>query len=280
MNTIQQPLVSIIVPCYNHGVFLKECLDSVLAQTYSQWECIVVDNASTDNTKEITNQYIRKDKRITYLYYSTKGVSAARNAGIKNSNGVYILPLDADDKIAATYIQKAVSVLEKNSSTKIIYCEAKLFGNSFRKWNLPKYSLKEMLFENMIFCSALYKRSDYDKTKGYNEEMINGFEDWDFWFRILKNGGEVYQIPEILFFYRIRKTSRNHSLDDEEQKLLFKQIYYNHKEIYDANFKMDELVSEYYLIKKERNSLINSYEYKIGKQILVPLRFIINLFKK
>src|SRR6185312_5477330 len=173
------PLVSVIVPCFNHGIYLGECLESILIQTYQNWECIIIDNGSTDNTKQVSESYIQKDKRFKYIYNSVKGVSLARNTGIKNSVGKYILPVDADDKIAPPYISEAVAVLEKRENVKLVYCNAKLFGSVNRDWVLPDYSLKNMLIENIIFCSAVFRRKDFDASNGYNEQMVEGFEDWD-----------------------------------------------------------------------------------------------------
>jgi len=268
------PIVSVIVPCFNHGIFLQECLESVLQQTYKNWECIVIDNGSTDNTKEVTESFIQKDKRFKYIYTLEKGVSLARNTGIKNSSGKYILPLDADDKIASPYIEKAVEVLEKNQSIKLVYCNARLFGAVNRDWLLPDYSLKNILIENIIFCSAIFRRKDFDQSKGYNEKMVEGFEDWDFWLDLLKDGGEVYKLPEIYFFYRIKAESRNHALDTEKQKKLRRQVYENHKELYKKVTENADFIFEFYEMQNEYKTLKNSSDLKAGNYALAPIRFI------
>ena len=226
------PLVSIIVPCYNYGHFLAECLNSVLQQTYSNWECVVVDNGSTDNTSEVCKSFCTKDARFRYIHTEQKGVSFARNTGIKHSSGKYILPLDADDKIEAAFLEKTLKAIEKQPELTLVYSNARLFGASSGEWNLAEYQFKDLLVENSIFCTALYRRSDYEKTRGYNEDMKEGFEDWDFWIGLLKGGGKVYKVPEVLFYYRIRAQSRNHSLDESKQIQLRKQIYMQHKEAY------------------------------------------------
>ena len=97
---MQKSIVSIIVPCYNYAALFREALDSVLAQTYDDWECIIVNDGSTDDTEEIALQYCQKDERFIYFYKENGGHSSARNYGIKKSKGEYILPLDPDDKIA------------------------------------------------------------------------------------------------------------------------------------------------------------------------------------
>lgn len=277
---LKDSLVSVIVPCYNYGNVLPEALDSVLAQSYSNWECIIIDNASTDNTKEVAVKYTQKDNRFQYLFVERKGVSAARNEGIRQSEGKYILPLDADDKIAPTYIEKAVVILQKQAAVKIVYCKASLFGNSKGKWKLPPYSLKHMLIENLIFCTALFRRSDFDQTSGYNEKMLTGFEDWDFWLSMLEKGGDVYRIPEVLFYYRIRAGSRNSSLDVEKQKALRAEIYESHKALYERELSSSDLIFDNYQLKNNYHSLSSSKEYNAGKKMLAPLRFLKDLLKR
>ena len=125
-TTPLNPLISVIVPCYNHGQFLAEALNSVLQQTYNTWECIVIDNGSTDVTKGVADEFISRDERFKYIYQENKGVSAARNRAIAQSSGKYILPLDADDKIGLTYLEKIVKVLEEDTEVKIVYCDAML----------------------------------------------------------------------------------------------------------------------------------------------------------
>lgn len=276
MKIFNTPFVSIIIPCYNQASFLGETLDSVLQQTYVNWECIIVDDGSPDNTKEVANIYCNKDSRFKYFYKTNGGLSSARNAGIKQSYGEYILPLDSDDKIGSEYLRLAVEILNSNDKIKIVYCKAKLFGEKSCLWELPEYSFERILGGNVIFCSALYRRVDYDKTNGYNQNMIHGFEDWDFWLSILENGGEVFCIDKIMFYYRIRKESMLRSLDANKNEYLRKTIWKNHQKLYSENFLNPIYSFEYLLIS-------NSLEYRVGSFILKPLfkiTFFINSLKK
>lgn len=267
------PLVSIIIPCYNQGIFLSETIESVLKQSYNEWECIIVNDGSTDNTKEVAKKYCKKDPRIKYIEQKNQGLSSARNSGIKQSHGKYILPLDSDDLIGNTYIEKAVDILENNKNIRIVYCQAKLFGKIQGKWNLPEYNLEKMLGSNCIFCSALYSREDFDKVGGYNINMKYGYEDWDFWLSIIELNPkcEIYQIKEILFFYRVRKKSMARQLDTEKYKYLRKQIWLNHKALYAKYFYSPTDSFEY-------NQIINSIEYRLGKLLISPIQKIFNIF--
>lgn len=277
---MNSPKISIIVPCYNYGNFLAECLTSVLNQKYSNFECIVVDNASTDNTKEVASEFSKKDKRFSYLFCDLKGVAHARNFGIKNSTGSYILPLDADDKIGSDYISKAIQYFEQNNNVEVVYCDAELFGHSSGSWSLPPYSFKDLLIENLIFCSAIYKRTSFDRVNGYDVNMKEGLEDWEFWITLLSFGGQVYKIPEIGFYYRIRKQSRNHTMEDETQLRLRTYIYNKHKALYDQYFNVPELIYQFYKINKALNTIQHSKELKVGEKLLAPVRMFLNLFRK
>lgn len=230
--------VSIIIPCYNQGQYLSEALKSVLEQTYTNWECVVVNDGSPDNTGEIASEWIRRDSRFKYIHKNNGGIADARNVGIAHSTGVYILPLDADDKIAKEYLFEAVNVLDSNPKIKIVYGEAEFFGNKTGKWKLSKYQPDKILIRNMIYCSAFFRRADYDKTSGYNTNMIYGLEDWDFWLSILSEGShlsgaeKVFRIPKKLFYYRINKVSRSKSIDAVKNEYLYHQIYINHLNLY------------------------------------------------
>ncbi len=272
MDNSKLPLVSVIVPCYNSATFLEETLNSVIAQTYTNWECIVVDNGSTDHSKKIAEEYAEKDSRFKSLSEQKRGVSATRNTGIAASHGKYILPLDGDDKIAPVYMEKAVQILEDNVQVKLVYCEVEFFGEWTGKWDLRPFSIRQLLIENIIFCTSFFRRSDFDQTKGYNESMVVGYEDWDFWLSLLKNDSDVVRIPEVLFFYRIRKSSRNNSLDEEKVRLLRRQIYENHTVLYHSVLDMSELVYYYYLTTNNGLHVINSSDYMLGKKILTLYR--------
>lgn len=270
--------VSVIVPSYNYGSYIAECLDSLIAQSFRHWECIVVDNGSTDHTAEVVKSYAARDPRIHYHYTEQNGVSFARNKAVELSQGAYILPLDADDKIDQTYLQKAVAVLDSRPDIKLVYCDAELFGAFSGKWVLPEYSLREMLIENSIFCSAFYRKADFYAAGGYDENMKEGFEDWDFWIRMLKGGEKVYKIPEALFYYRMRLNSRNGVLTPAKQLGLRRKIFENHKSLYEANFSLPEFIFEYYELKKELAALKGSADMKAGSLILKPARLLKKVF--
>lgn len=274
MNQNTNIIVTVIVPAYNYANFIGECLDSVLSQTFKSWECIVIDNGSTDNTQEIVKSYSNKDGRIKYHYTNQKGVSLARNLAVSLSHGTYLLPLDADDKIDPTYLEKAVNIMNQNPEISLVYCNAILFGSVNKKWILPDFNYKAMLIENSIFCTALIKKNEFLAVHGYNVNMVEGFEDWDFWIKYLANNKKVYKLNDILFYYRIKQHSRNSVLDTEKQLRLRTQIYHNHKDIYHQFFSIPELIYQNYTLSTNYNTLHHSFTYKIGKLLTFPYNFI------
>lgn len=251
--------VSIIIPCYNHGQYLNECVNSVLNQTYQNIEIIIVDDGSTDSyTNELFKTYNPPKTKI--LRIKNNGVAYARNFAINNSRGEYILPLDADDKIAPTYLEKAVNILDSNESIGIVKCEVEFFGNKTGKWELPKYKFPHILLENCIVATSLFRKSDYLKTTGYNINMTRGLEDHDFWLSLLELGVGIHEIPETLFFYRQHNVSRNTQLLDEYELESKAQIFKNHKDLYLENipFVLQHTFSPNYLKKhKYFNLTIN-----------------------
>ena len=276
-------LVSVIIPCYNQGEFLEECLISVFASTYKHIEVIVINDGSKDNSLEIITSLNTK-YNFTLLDQVNSGPSIARNNGILVSKGNYILPLDADDKIGRSYIADAVIQLDTNYKTGIVYCKSEFFGEKDGEWKLPNYSFEQMLTQNLIFNCALFRRKDYDKTSGYNPNMKEGWEDWDFWLSLIELGFEVECLDEIGFYYRIRNNSRERSLDKEKVSRLRKQIYINHLDLYFKHF--NNPINQYFEIQnlkefeKSFNHLLNSKDYKIGRFVLSPIRFIKKIIQK
>ena len=229
--------VSIIVPTFNQAEYLSETLDSVLSQKYNDWECVIVNDGSTDLTESIIQKYCSLDKRFSYIRQKNSGPSVARNVGILNSEGEFILPLDSDDHISECYLTDAINIFIKKPKIKLVYSYARMFGGSYDLWIPPDYSYDQILIENMLCCTAMFRRSDFDETNGYNTNMKEGLEDWDFWLSFLKNGDVVYRIPKINFYYRVRDHSRHDkfSKNSISKKKMYKQIFLNHLDSFKNN---------------------------------------------
>lgn len=257
------PLVSVIIPCFNQGKYLQETVDSVLASIYENIEIIIVDDGSFQDVEFLQKFSAPKTK---VLHQENQGVAVARNNGIQISGGKYILPLDSDDKIAPTYIEKAVKILERDEKISIVYSEAEFFGTKKGKWEIEEYKFPDILWTNSIFCSAVYKKSDWQKVGGYKNEMDLGFEDWEFWLSLIEAGANVYKIPEVLFFYRQHKNTRSEVLTKTGGEIqMIKKLVKLHPALYADNLESVLLPLhqkiEYYLLDK---TLISKLRYKIN----------------
>lgn len=267
-------LVSIIIPCYNKAQFLGETLDSVAEQAYSNIEVIVVDDDSPDNTREVVEEYKKRMTNLVYIHQANQGPSAARNNGIRTSKGEYVMALDADDKLAPTYVERCVRYLDNHPECKLVYSKADMFGTQNGLWDLSEYSFQDLLWQNMIFCSAMYRREDFDSTSGYNEQLSQGLEDWDFWLSFLKPEDNVHRIDEVLFHWRTQPVSRTFDAEQHERDLM-RQIYKNHKELYEPY--MEDIIFYKNMWDNTAMQFANarkSKAYRLGKALINPLKYL------
>lgn len=273
-----QPLVSIITPCYNQGRYLAETLDSLIAQTYERWECIIVNDGSTDNSQEVALRYVKKDSRFKYFYKENSGVSDTRNFAVRKSKGTYLLPLDSDDIIGSQYIEKAIKEFEKNEKVKVVFSEGEFFGDLKGVIELKPFSLKTLLLENTFFCPVFFKKKDFEKVGGYSLKMDKGWEDWELMIRLLEKNDVIVKLPETFYKYRIISTSRERQITTEIKQKLFLQMYYNNQEKYDYYFPDPILFAFFYnaiknkntILEKNIKNILESRKYKIG-QILAKI---------
>jgi glycosyltransferase involved in cell wall biosynthesis len=229
------PTVSVIIPCYNQGQYLDEAVGSVLAQTLQEFEIIVINDGSTEpETISLLQNYSKPTLKV--IHTENRGPASARNTGITQAKGKYILPLDADDRIAPTYLEKAVPVLNADPTVGIVYSEAEFFGTEAGKFDLPGFSFPQILLGNMIFNSSLYRRSDWEKVGGYKDHFH--WEDYEFWLSLIELGREVVRLPEVLYFHRQLKSSRGNSLDRQHWLEDYVRLYHAHTELYSQNIRV------------------------------------------
>lgn len=151
---------------------------------------------------------------------------------IEAGHGEYILPLDADDTIEPTYIEKAVKILDSNPNIGIVYCRARLFGNENKYWNLDDFDKSGILYNNCIFVSALFRKSDFIKVGMYKDYMQYGCEDHDLWLSFIEQGFDVYRIDEVLFNYRQYKENSRSSVSSKKQDIIWRELIKNHINLY------------------------------------------------
>lgn len=232
----QHPIVSIIMPCYNDGAYLMQAVQSCQAQTLPDWELIIVDDGSTDPTTLQVLGELSSDK-IVLLHTAHVGPSGARNHAIQHARGRYILPLDADDYIAPEYLMLATKILDEQPDAGIVYCHAELLGEANGPWQLPPYSLEHFLVDNCIFITALFRKEDWEYCGGFCTDFRHGLEDYDFWLSLVEMNRQVIQLPDTLFFYRIKPASRSTELHASIQHSVetYELLYHRHKALFHSN---------------------------------------------
>lgn len=187
------PNISIIVPAYNYANYLPETLDSVINQSEQDWECLVVDDGSTDNTKEVAMQYANKDPRIKYLYKNNGGLSSARNHGLKLATGKYVCFLDADDLLESDYLKTSSEYLDNLNKEAVVFEKFIKFFDSgendypwYKDYNytigIQNNFLKKIVDKNMFPCNAPMLNLSIIKNNNFLfDESLTSYEDWDFW---------------------------------------------------------------------------------------------------
>jgi glycosyltransferase involved in cell wall biosynthesis len=198
------PAVSVIVPCFNLGQYLDEAVASVLAQSFQDFEIIVVNDGSTDpNTARVLANFDRPKTRVVTIEH--QGLARARNTGITMAAGRYICALDADDRLAPTYLDKAVQMLEQYPDLAFVSCWLETFGEESWLWKPERCDLPTLLAECTVCTAALVRRSAVVAVGCYDERMpAQGYEDWDLWLSLVSRGFTGKILPEVLFYYRRR----------------------------------------------------------------------------
>ncbi|MDQ3652573.1 MAG: glycosyltransferase family 2 protein [Acidobacteriota bacterium] len=255
------PLVSVIVPTYNYGQFISQTLENLQAQTYQNWECVVVDDDSIDDTRQVVADYARDDPRIKYLHQINQRQAAARNHGLQHATGKYVQFLDADDLIEPYKLERQVMYLEQHSEVDIVYSSVRYFSSeniherlfSMGKDNSPwmpeasgvgRDVLLPLVRSNiMVINSPLIRRNAVDDV-GLFDRRLPPAEDWDFWLRCALAGAhfQFVEIQDTLALVRMHSTSSSQnrirmyrarllirkkleaSLDDEELLALNREL--------------------------------------------------------
>lgn len=291
-------LISVIVPCYNQAQFLSETLDSVLAQTYVHWECIIVNDGSTDNTAEIAQRYCAKDSRFRYVEKKNGGLSSARNVGLEEAKGDYIQFLDSDDLLSENKFKQQLEVA-LNSGADVVVSRYDMYDGVRHvyfdnEWSCskPLLSVDGFLYSwGKSFVIAIHAGFFSANFLAVNEihfnENVAALEDWIFWYQIANYGARFVQIDNVLAHYRVHPGSMStesnrmqvsrikaafvifDSLDIEKKIQFLEKIPADLVEYFNRSFEVKQM-------KKQRKSL----EYALGSIILKPYRFIKHQYSK
>jgi glycosyltransferase involved in cell wall biosynthesis len=211
--------ISVIIPVYNTEKYLQECIDSVLSQTFTDFECILVDDGSPDNSGKICDEYAKKDKRIRVIHKENGGVSSARNAGLDIAQGEWIIFVDSDDWVDEKYLEFLYDNAIKNN-VDVSICGVNVFEDGFT-WHrdkctrsvtlTPKEAILIMFDIRVSFggfsFNKLFKKQIIDNNNLRYDESVSYMEDVQFFYNIFKVVGRIYYSSQPCYFYRQTKTS-------------------------------------------------------------------------
>jgi glycosyltransferase involved in cell wall biosynthesis len=203
---VTTPTTSFIVTCHNLGAYLDETLQSLAAQTIQDFEVVVVNDGSTDGaTCRLLADLVRPRTRVVHI--ERRGLPGARNAGVRQSVGRYLCMVDADDLLEPTYLERSLQALESRPDCAFASHWLRAFGDETWDWTPTDCGFPALLYDNTVNGAALMRRELFEQIGGFDETMIDGCEDWEFWIRVVDAGHEGVIIPEFLFRYRRRADS-------------------------------------------------------------------------
>lgn len=275
----QNKLISVVIPTYNRANFIKDAIDTVYSQTYQNFEIIIVDDGSSDDTSEVVKSYI--NPKTKYIFQKNMGVSAARNNGIKNSSGEYIIFLDSDDLWHPEKLEKQLSILENNLNIGMVMNNTQnitfsdnilLKTREYRAKNQKENISMLLLDPDNVYTgpsTALIRKSVF-RDAGFFDEKMTFCEDWDLFFRI-SLVCNVYNIPEILTYVR----SHDENVTKISPVTKYKDGYLR---FLDKTFSNELLPSEMMKIKQRAYSnafwsiackaLYRSIDYEVARETL------------
>lgn len=228
------PLVSVVIPCHRQASFLADAVQSIVGQTFVDWEVVIVSDGGSDDTGAEARmlQARHHDRRIRIIDTSGAGLAEARNTGVRHSHGAYILPLDADDKIDPEMLEKALALLEAEPGLAVVYTDTALFGAASDTTLAAEYDFLKLCANNRLSYCALYRREVWEDVGGYNANLVWGGEDWDFWIGSGEHGYRARRLPGTLFFRRVKERGAVATARDCDRELRAR-IVANHPALYD-----------------------------------------------
>ena len=210
-------MVSVIIPCYNGEAFVENAILTVKGQTYGDWDCVIVDDGSTDGSLKKIKRATKGDNRFQVFHTENRGVAAARNLAISHCKGEYVLPLDADDILLPTALERFAQAWKENPNASLVVPMIRKVGKGQpsiqdRKWN----GYEELKTRCTPTNSSCFRKSDWERVGGYRDGTM--YEDWEFWLRLLYHNDNVVNIPEVLVIYNVRRNSRYHQAVKRHEK--------------------------------------------------------------
>jgi len=261
-----KPTISVVIPCFNDGLYLEETISKVKLQTFTDFEIIIVDDGSNDQHTLDVLEKLQKREDLIVFHIPNQRMSAARNYGIERANADLIVTLDADDYFDKTFFQKALDILNNEKNTAVVSCYIRNFGLNKKLFKPRGGTIKNFLFSNQCAMCAMFRKSVWIEVGKLDEQMKLGYEDWEFFIRVTAKGYLVKIIPAALFYYRQTKKStlKNDTIPNEKE--IVNYILQKHQGLYKAQL-AELIIKKQVLYTESRISWQN-----IKKMILNRLR--------
>ena len=248
-------LVSVIMPAYNSAAFISESIQSVLTQSYQNWELLVIDDASSDSTKMIVQQFAEEDSRIQLLVNSTnKGTHHTRNKGIKVAQGDFIAFLDADDQWKPEKLKKQLDLLSKENKP-ACFSSYELISEDGENLNKKIQALPVLTYEKLLKANYVGNLTGIYSAKALGKiycPEISKRQDWALWLKVIEKGGPLQGIQESLAIYRVRKDS----ISGNKVEMLKYNFNVYHKilgyDLFTSLWKMIVFLNEQFFVKSKQ----------------------------
>jgi glycosyltransferase involved in cell wall biosynthesis len=278
MSKKQSPQVSVVVTCYNYGNFIDECLQSVLAQTFTDFEIIVINDGSTDNSEERILPYARSHENVVYISQKNAGQARAKNAGIRNARGEYIAFLDADDTWEAEKLERQIPLFTEDAIG-AVYSKANYIDEQGElmdfelsgRYLQPRrgWVTEYLIFDNFVpFSSTIVKSSCLNEFGIFNESYEMGI-DWDLWLRISTKYKFDY-VDDNLINYRIGHSTQ--MSNKKEKRYFYSDLILNN---FFKNYKVEKKLYK----KVNKYTYENRGYYYATSNIILAVKYYIKAMK-
>jgi len=231
-----QPIVSVVTPVFNSGASLEQTLASVAAQSFTDWEHVVVDDGSTDAVTRRVLDAAASRPQVVVVRSENCGPAAARNLAVTRARGRYLLPLDADDYLASGFLAHTVPILERDASVGVVHTWVRLVGGHVGTWKTGPFTLPALLARCTVHVSTLVRRDLWESVGGLDPSFVETGEDWDFWIRLAARGVRAQAVPETLAFYRRSPGSRDdRAREGDTAGAVMRRLLAKHPDLYAAH---------------------------------------------
>lgn len=235
--------ITVILTCYREGILLREAVDSLMNQSYQNWDCAVVNDTSDDEeTNAICTEISCLPKFKVIRNKRNVGLSGSRNVGIMDSQSDIFMCFDADDRLPSNSLLTIARAFVSDESLDFVYGDLREFGNNNKIYCPGPLSVEDILLSQKIDGHSAFRRKVWEKVGGFDMELSWGNQDWDFWLSVFEHGFRGKYVPEVLYEWRIRDGSMHNSYNKRWPEIC-EYMYKKHQKLYDKYSKKEQFLS-------------------------------------